>query len=69
MTTKKFYLKERNNPQFDKPYYTVCGQLTKKDAAVKAESIYGWNTMLHFDTEVEYLAEIERLKLAGFSVR
>ncbi len=28
---KKFYLKERHNPQFKTPYYVQYGQLTKAE--------------------------------------
>ncbi len=68
MVTKKFYLKERHNPQLQKPYYVTYGQLTIKEVKMKQVG-YGENYMLPFDIEEEYLAEIERLKLAGFSVR
>lgn len=43
---KKFYIKERHNPQFDKPYYVPKGQLTKKDANKMENSLYGDNYML-----------------------
>lgn len=68
MATKKFYLKERHNPQLQNPYYVPQGQLTKIQVnIIENGSNYGHNILLSFDTEAEYLAEIERLKLAGFS--
>jgi len=65
---KKWYIKERCNPQFDKPYYTRCGQLTKKEARAKESSAYGENFMLGFDTEAEYANKIERLISEGYRV-
>lgn len=66
---KKFYLKERHNPQFDNPYYVAEGQLTKADAKKKERSIYGDNYMLSYNTEKEYTDAINKLKADGFSVQ
>ena len=46
---KKFYLKERHNPQFKNPYYVACGQLSKKDAKKKENSLYGDNFMIAYE--------------------
>ena len=35
---KKYYIGERVNPQLNRPYYMVYGQLTKKEAANKRGS-------------------------------
>lgn len=65
----KYYIKERHNPQFDNPYYVMCGQLSKKNAKAKGGSIYGSNNMLSFDTESEYQEAIDRLKSEGMRVQ
>lgn len=63
MSTKlNYYIKERHNPQLAKPYYTGCGQLTKKEAKQKENSLYGFNVMLEYKTESEYLQALETLK-------
>ena len=60
---KKFYIKERYNPQFKKPYYTPMGQLFKKEANKKeAGCIYGVNYMLPYNTEEEYNKALEEFK-------
>jgi hypothetical protein len=66
---KKFYLKERHNPQFKNPYYVACGQLTKKDAKAKENSLYGDNFMIAYETEKEYNDAIEKLKANGQRVQ
>lgn len=66
---KKFYIKERSNPQFKQPYFIACGQLSKKEAKAKENSIYGTNYMVAYDTEDEYILAIETLRMDGFSVR
>lgn len=69
MTTKKWYIKERHNPQLNNPYYVPQGQLTKKRVKELQNGYsFGYNNYLSFDTEEEYLAEIERLQNAGFRV-
>jgi hypothetical protein len=62
---KKFYLKERHNPQFKNPYYITCGQLTKKEAKAKENSMYGNNFMIAYETEEQYNEAIEKLKTNG----
>ena len=65
---KKFYIKERNNPQFNKQYYVAEGQLTIAEAKKKENPIYGNNYMLSFETEKEYLNAIDKFKADGFRV-
>ena len=65
---KKFYIKERFNPQFDKPYYVLLGQRTKKDISKMGESIHGQNNILTYDTEVEYDEAIKKLKADGLHI-
>jgi hypothetical protein len=69
MLKLKFYLKERHNPQFNNPYYVKLGQLTKKEAKKKEESIYGLNYILAYDTEEDYNIAIAELKSEGFNVQ
>lgn len=66
---KLFYIKERINPQFKKPYYVAKGQLTKKEAKRLEETLYGYNYVLSFETKEEYIAKITELIKNGFSVR
>ena len=65
---KSYYIKERRNPQFGMPYYSACGQLSKKEARQKEESMYGYNIMHEFKGEEEYRAAIEKLKSSGYRV-
>ena len=65
---KKFYLKERHNPQFEKPYYVPQGQLSKTAAKKKENSLYGDNVMLEYETEKEYNDAIAKLKADGYNV-
>lgn len=65
---KDFYIKERHNPQIKKPYYIAYGQLTKKEARLAGNTIYGSNTMLSFSSKEEYEKKIEDLKNKGFNV-
>lgn len=65
---KLFYLKERNNPQFDKVYYVKMGQCSKTEAKKHEKTLYGSNTMIPFSTEQEYNDAIKQYELAGFKV-
>jgi hypothetical protein len=65
---KKFYIKRRDNPQLEKPYYIAEGQLSKTEANRKGRAIYGSNEMLPFDTVEQYEAELARLRSEGFHV-
>jgi hypothetical protein len=66
---RDWYIMERHNPQFDKPYYVGVGEMTIGDARRAEGSIYGCNYMNRFETEEDYRAELDSLKAAGFSVR
>ena len=61
---KSFYIIERHNPQLG-VYYIKAGQLTKKDAKARGNSIYGTNVMLEYPSEAEYNEAIEKLKKEG----
>lgn len=50
---KKFYIKERHNPQLG-TYYVACGQMTKKEAKSYEDTRYGTNVMHGYDTAEEY---------------
>ena len=68
MNKKSYWIKKRYNPQFDKPYFSACGQLGQREAKKKENSLYGFNVMLEFKTESEYNAAIEKFKSDGFRV-
>lgn len=64
----KYYIKERINPQTG-IYYVPQGQLTASRAReIENGSNYGSNIMWSYDTEEEYKATIESLKIAGARV-
>lgn len=64
---KKYYLKERNNLQAP-IYYVMEGQLSKNEAIKHSRSLAGYNRMLAFDTEKEYLDKIEELKKLKYNI-
>lgn len=68
MSVKKYYIKERSNPQFQRPYYIAEGQLSKAEAKRKEKSAYGSNAMIEYWTEEEYKDALNKLKLEGFNV-
>lgn len=61
---KKFYIKERHNPQLG-VYYVPCGQMSKTAAKQAGLGIYGMNVMIPFDSEEEYQQELEKLRAKG----
>jgi hypothetical protein len=65
----KYWIKERHNPQFPRPYYVPCGRITNKEASRKGAAVYGYNRMLEFATEEEYKAKLNELIDAGEEVR
>lgn len=64
---KKFYIKERHNPQLG-TYYTACGQMTAKEAKSYVPSLYGHNFMHSYDSDEEYQEAIRKLKAEGHEV-
>ena len=64
-TRQSYWIKERHNPQFDEPYYVLCGQLGKREAKKKENPIYGMNFMLEFTTLEAYEQKIEELREEG----
>ncbi len=65
---KLYYIKERHNPQFKKPYYVPKGQLTKKEAEQAENSSYGSNVMLEYKTLDEYNEAILNFRQQGFNI-
>jgi hypothetical protein len=66
MRKLSFWIKERHNPQFDKPYYVAEGQLTKKASRAKeSTSLYGYNRMLEYKTAEEYNKALEQFLNSG----
>lgn len=60
-----FYIGQRNNPQLKSPYYKAFGKLTKKDAKLKGQCLYGSMSLTAYETEAEYTSAIDQLKQAG----
>ena len=60
MAGKYWWIKERDNPQFKKPYFIAYGRITVADAKKLEAPLYGRNYMHKFKTEAEYLSAIER---------
>jgi hypothetical protein len=65
---KQYYIKERSNPQFKKPYYIACGQLSRTQVKAAESTVYGSNNMLPFKTLEEYEAALKKLVADGFNV-
>lgn len=64
MKSKFWYIKERFNPQLDKPYYRALGNISKLEASRHESTLYGYNNLLRFDNEEDYNAALVRLNLA-----
>lgn len=67
MVAKLWYIKERHNPQSG-IYYVAQGRLSKTEAKRREDSLYGYNYMLCFNSEVDYEAELARLRKLGKQV-
>ena len=65
---KLYWIKERNNPQFDKPYYVTCGQMSAKETRKMENPIYGENYMHSYTSKAAYKARIKELEEKGFAV-
>ena len=65
---RSYWIKERRNPQLDKPYYVACGQLGMKAAKKKEKSLYGYNIMWEYKTLEQYNQAIDSFKAAGYVV-
>ena len=61
---KKFYIKERHNPQLG-IYYVAYGQLSKKDAKLMEDTLYGQNTMLEYSDRKSYDEALNKFRKAG----
>jgi len=64
-----YWIKERNNPQFDKPYFVAYGQMKAREARKLENAIYGSNIMRKFRTKKAYDQTLEKLKEDGYSVK
>lgn len=58
MKKLKYYIKERHNPQFSRPYYTGMGQLDKSQVKRAENPAYGFNVLHAYDTAEEYEAAL-----------
>lgn len=65
---QSYWIKERHNPQFARPYYQTYGQLPTRTALRLENTKYGTNIMLEFETLEAYNQKIAELKNAGFTV-
>ena len=63
-----FYIGERHNPQFKKPYYKLYSQPSKKDAKSKENCAYGSMYLTSYNTVEEYNATIVNLRDSGYSI-
>lgn len=68
MKPKSYWIRERHNPQFDKPYYSACGRLSKRAAKKKEDALYGFNVMLEYKSPEEYAEAIKKFVADGFTV-
>lgn len=69
MKNKYFWIKQRNNPQLG-TYYVKMGNISVREAKSHvSETLYGWNAMLQFSNEKEYLDKIEELQTAGQKIQ
>lgn len=69
MAQQKFYLGWRSNPQLSKGgYYKKYGQMTMKQAKNLEKCLYGGMYLTAYDTEAEYLAEIEKIQEKGYRI-
>jgi len=68
---KKYYcIKERHNPETNKPCYIKKGLLTKKESILIVEHCaYGKNIVHEYATEVEYNNALEKLRSDGCYIR
>jgi len=66
--TKKWYIKERHNPQLGM-YYVAMGQMSKANAKRYEKPLYGDNVMLAFDTEEAYQDRLAELEASGETVQ
>jgi hypothetical protein len=69
MIRKWFCIKERHNPQFKQPYYVLLGEQTNTKIKKYESPLYGYNNILKFTNERDYLNKIEELKTNGAEIR
>lgn len=66
--TKRWYIKERHNPQTG-VYFIRLGQLSRREAKANESALYGYNIIRAFDSAQEYEAEFARLISTGERVQ
>lgn len=66
---KQFYIGARYNPQLKQPYIVAYGQLTKKDAKLKTECVYGSMSIEGLKNQADYDAKLNEYREQGLSVR
>lgn len=68
---KYFYIKERRNQQFKKPYYVAYGNtITAKDVRrMETAPGYGEEYFMKFSSHQEYLDFIQELENSGYTVQ
>ena len=67
MSGRSWWLKKRDNYQTP-IYYVACGKITADEARTMSKPLAGYNEMIKFSCEAEYLGEIKRLQAAGVRV-
>ena len=63
MKAKYWYIKERHNPQFEKPYYTALGNISQTEARKHENPLYGYNVLIRFETEKDYMEKCKELNI------
>ncbi len=64
----RYYIVERCNPQFKKPYYILLGKVKAEVARKRENTLYGTNCIMSYPNEAEYNAKIAELIRGGFSI-
>ncbi len=67
MKPKRFWIKERYNPQLG-TYYVGCGAMSIKAARGMERPLYGDNIMHEYPSEADYLAKLAELRKLGKNV-
>lgn len=65
---KKWWILRRDNPQLG-VYYMGLGQLSKTEARARESTLYGYNSVMPFDSKHDYLAKLAELENTGECVR
>lgn len=70
MAALKYYIGEKSNPQFSKPYYVAYGTLTTHQAKMKENDPFHSQPVkvTAYDTQEDYTKRVEQLKSSGHTV-